>query len=297
MADEDEPEDDSGLMEEDEDRDEADLPFWESSALSRIRGILEGARFSVEDRTVTVESDEWDPRGKGDSAPRTFSSLEELRDELIQIGDSEISGHVPWENGPVFSTDSDDLVDEALDEAGVYAFFRSLEAPDESDLILTAEDLARPDRGGPIRVDIEEVNDLLIKYLADHPELMREVHPRRFEELVAELFRRMGYEVALTPRAKDGGFDVLAFQKTGVGTLLTLVECKRFSPDHKVGVGLVRALYGVVEERCATNGVIATTSSFTRGAREFQQNLAYRLSLRDFQDLVLWCNKYRAKQT
>jgi len=46
---------------------------------------------------------------------------------------------------------------------------------------------------------LEEVNDLLINYLAAHPELMKDVHPRRFEELVAELFRRMGYEVVRIP--------------------------------------------------------------------------------------------------
>ena len=87
----------------------------------------------------------------------------------------------------------------------------------------------------------------------------------------------------------------MASQKTDVGKLLTLVECKRFSPDHKVGVDLVRSLYGVVEEKRATGGVIATTSSFTRGARQFQQNLEYRLSLRDFGDLVTWCNTYEEK--
>lgn len=294
MTDEDdlEPDDDPAFDDGGEDE---ELPFWESSARSRIRGILDTAEFDVEEGTVTLESDEWDPRGKGDCAKRTFSSLDELRQELIQLGDSEIAGHVPWEGGPVFSTDSDDLVDDALDKAGVYSFFRSLDVPDQSDLLLSAADLAGADQVGQIRFDLEQVNDLLIKHLATNPALMREVHPRRFEELVAELFRRMGYEVVLTPRGKDGGFDVLAFQKTGVGRLLTLVECKRFSPDHKVGVGLVRALYGVVEERRATQGVIATTSSFTRGARQFQQNLEYRLSLRDFNDLASWCDKYRIK--
>ena len=122
---------------------------------------------------------------------------------------------------------------------------------------------------------------------------MKDVHPRRFEELVAELFRRMGYEVVLTPTARDGGRDVHAFQKGGVGTLLTLVECKRFRPDRKVGVGVVRALFGVVEAERASHGIIATTSSFTRDAKLFQQNLQYRLSLRDFTDLAKWCKQYR----
>jgi putative zinc finger/helix-turn-helix YgiT family protein len=276
--------------------DDEELPFWERHAESKIRGILDSIEYNVDEGTVTAWSDDWDPRGKGDATSRTFSSLEEFRQELVELGDSELTSYVPWENGPLFSTDSDDIVDNALHEAGVERVFDSLEVPADSDLLLDADDLTEPDQAHEIRLTIEEVNDLLIKYLATHPEVMREVHPRRFEELVAELFRRMGYDVMLTPRSKDGGFDILAFHKKSVGKLLTLVECKRYSPDHKIGVGLVRSLYGVIEEKRATHGVIATTSSFTRGARAFQQNLEYRLSLRDFNDLATWCKEYQKRQ-
>ena len=265
-----------------------DEPWWESSARSKIRAILDTAEFDAEVGAISLWSDEWDPRGKGDSANRVFHDLDELRTELVGLGDAEITARVPWEGGPVFSTDSDDIVDDELDQYGVYQFFRTLEVPDGADLLLSADDLLEADPAGQIRLDFEAVNDLLITHLAQHPELMRDVHPRRFEEIVAELFRRMGYEVILTPRTKDGGFDVLAFQKTGIGKLLTLVECKRFRPDRKIGVGLVRTLYGVVEERRASHGVIATTSSFTRDARAFQQNLEHRLSLSDFNDLSEW---------
>jgi len=140
---------------------------------------------------------------------------------------------------------------------------------------------------------LEEVNDLLIAALAQNPDLMHELHPRRFEELVAALFDRMGWEVDLTSRSRDGGRDVLAVRHDDVGTFLTLVECKRFRPDRKVGVALVRSLYGVVTSERASHGVIATTSSFSRDAREFQQNLRYQVSLRDFRHLAEWCRRYR----
>jgi len=290
LSEEDEDSTDS-LASDEQDDWRYDLPHWESAALSKVQGILSTARFDAEEGTVTVESDDWDP--KGDFTSRSFASLDELRDELVGLGDSEIIGYVPWENGPVFSTDSSDLVDTALQEAGVPDFFDSLEPPADSELLIGLEDLCEPEGAERVQLDLEEINDLLIQYLATHPELMRDVHPRRFEELVAELFRRMGYEVILTPPARDGGRDLKAFQKNGLGTLLTLVECKRFSPDHKVGVGLVRSLYGVVEAERASQGIIATTSSFTRGARLFQQNLQYRLSLRDFTDLANWCKQYK----
>lgn len=118
---------------------------------------------------------------------------------------------------------------------------------------------------------------------------MRELGPRQFEELVAELFQDMGYEVRLTPRTRDGGRDVIAFFKDAAGTLLTLIECKRFAPHRPVGVGIVRELYGVVEAERASRGVVATTSFFTKDAEAFQERIKYRLSLADYQSLADWC--------
>ncbi len=45
---------------------------------------------------------------------------------------------------------------------------------------------------------------------------------------------------------------------------------------------IVRGLYGVVEQRGATRGIIATTSYFTRDAAAFRATVQYRLSLVDF---------------
>ena len=81
MADDDDsiPDEDDYLPDEDDFTSDEDLPFWESHAQSKIRGILDSIEFDPEEGTVTAWSDDWDPRGKGDSAPRTFSSLEEFR--------------------------------------------------------------------------------------------------------------------------------------------------------------------------------------------------------------------------
>jgi restriction endonuclease len=284
------------VSEEQDDDDDDGLTPWHSAAMGAIQRILSEADLDSDSGTVTLMSDDWDPTGKGDMGSRTFSSLDELRDALIEIGDSAMIGNMPWEGGPVFSTDSDDLVDAALEEAGIRDFFEAAEPiPDDADYLIGIDDLCEPDRADEIRLTLEEVNDLLIEALAQNPDLMHEVHPRRFEELVAELFKRMGCAVVLTPPSRDGGRDVLAVRRDDVGTMLTLVECKRFRPDRKVGVGLVRSLYGVVMSDRASHGVVATTSSFTRGAKDYQQNLQYHLSLRDFNDLAEWCRRYRKR--
>jgi restriction endonuclease len=275
-----------------EDEDDDGLMPWDRAAMGAIHRILDEVDFDRDAGTVTLMSDHWDERGDGEPTSRTFSSLDELRNALIEIGDGALIDTMPWDGGPVFNTDSDDMVDAALEEVGIPDFFESF-VPRGADLLITLDELCEPGRADEIRLTLEEVNDLLIEALAQNPDLMHEVHPRRFEELVAELFKRMGCSVELTPASRDGGRDILAVRRDDVGTILTLVECKKFRPDRKVGVGLVRSLYGVVAHDRASHGVIATTSSFTRGAKALERNLEYHLSLRDFDDLVDWCRRYR----
>jgi restriction system protein len=73
-----------------------------------------------------------------------------------------------------------------------------------------------------------------------------------------------------------------------LGTFLYIVECKRYAPDHPVGVGVIRQLYGVVQAERATAGILATTSFFTGGAKEFQRKIPSQLSLKDYIGIQAW---------
>jgi hypothetical protein len=141
---------------------------------------------------------------------------------------------------------------------------------------------------------VAAVNDELIRYLAKHPELLYELDPRRFEELVAELLRAQGFEPTLTPRTRDGGRDIHAARSDALGSLLYLVECKRYAPKNKVGVEVVRAIHGVTSAERASKGVIVTTSSFTKDAIAFASPLKYGIGLHDFESLKSWLSSYRS---
>jgi hypothetical protein len=140
---------------------------------------------------------------------------------------------------------------------------------------------------------VATINDELIHHLARNPELLYELNPRKFEELVAELLKAQGFEPTLTPRSRDGGRDILAARSDSLGSLLYLVECKRYAPTNKVGVELVRAIHGVTQAERATKGVIVTTSSFTKGAIAFASPLQYTIGLHDFEALKLWLNDFQ----
>jgi hypothetical protein len=142
------------------------------------------------------------------------------------------------------------------------------------------------------KLQLAQVNEELIRYLASHPAILHSLDPRLFEELIGELFRDLGYEIIVTPRSRDGGVDIRAIQKSSVGTVLYLVECKRYGPERPVGVEIVRKLYGVVAAEHASCGVLATTSYFTADAKEFAKRIQYQLSLRDYNDLTNWLRQY-----
>lgn len=140
--------------------------------------------------------------------------------------------------------------------------------------------------------DILVVNDELLAYLKTHPAVLYELPSRKFEEVVAAVLGGLGYEVVLTKRSRDGGKDLYALHRSDLGEQLYIVECKRYGPDRPVGVDVVRSLYGVVQQERATMGIVATTSYFTTEALEFRRVVKYGLSLKGYQDLLSWLERY-----
>ncbi|WP_051691703.1 restriction endonuclease [Pedobacter borealis] len=142
---------------------------------------------------------------------------------------------------------------------------------------------------------IVSASNNLITSLKKQPADLHKLTPREFEILLSDLLRDMGWEVELTKQTRDGGADILAYLNTDVGRLLCLVEAKHYRQDRKIGVDLVRTLYGTLCDKQANSAMLVTSSSFTRDAREFQQKHEYQLSLRDYADIISWLSKYGNK--
>ena len=92
---------------------------------------------------------------------------------------------------------------------------------------------------------------------------------REFEMLVGEGFRLQGYQVVETGGGgADGGID-LALKRPGKnGGEKFLVQCKQWRA-MKVGVDVVRELYGVMAAKGATGGFVVTSGRFTDDAISF----------------------------
>ena len=128
----------------------------------------------------------------------------------------------------------------------------------------------------------------LIKSLQKQPSDLRQLDPRTFEKLLADLLVDLGWEVELTKATRDGGADILAYMNTELGRFLCLVEAKHYREDRKVGVELVRTLYGTLCDAQANSAMLITSSSFTKDARDFQRKHEYQLNLRDYADVIKW---------
>ena len=101
---------------------------------------------------------------------------------------------------------------------------------------------------------------------ATSPGAAKSLSWQEFEMLIGEMFRNQGFGVKETTKGADGGVD-LELRKAGE---LSLVQCKQWRAT-KVGVSVVRELFGVMAARAAVHGYVVTTGGFTSEARKFAQ--------------------------
>lgn len=135
------------------------------------------------------------------------------------------------------------------------------------------------------KIEVMTIDDHIKAYFKKHPEKLYELSPRKFEELVASIIKDMGFDVELTQATRDGGRDIIAYIRNGITSFLTHIECKRYAPENKVNVDIIRSVTGVHHIRNANKSVIVTTGFFTKDAREEAKLVEHMLDLKDYNDL------------
>lgn len=139
---------------------------------------------------------------------------------------------------------------------------------------------------------VNNIDDEIKKYLKKNPTKLYDLSPRKFEELIASIMIDLGFDVELTKATRDGGRDLIASIKNSVTTFLAFVECKRYAPDNKVGIGIIRSVNGVRDVDRPSKSIIVTTSSFTKDAKEFATKFENQIDLKDYHNIVEWLQKY-----
>lgn len=131
----------------------------------------------------------------------------------------------------------------------------------------------------------------MINAIAHDSSRLYELNWREFEDLVGHLLAKFGWQVSPLGRTRDGGLDVVAVKSVQPDVpFRMMVQCKRYAVERRVGVELVREVWAVKWHRGYSQAMIATTSFFTKGARETAQK--WDLELRDHVAIVDWCKAY-----
>ena len=112
--------------------------------------------------------------------------------------------------------------------------------------------------------------------------VLLDLTPRDFELLVAYLYKRKGYDVVVTPRSSDGGYDVLAEKTSNRGSERLHIECKRY--EENIGVRIVRGVLGTLVVKNATKAVVVASAFFTKPATK-EANQSKRVELINLHEL------------
>lgn len=132
------------------------------------------------------------------------------------------------------------------------------------------------------------------KYLLKNSKAMYDVSPRRFEQLVEDVFRSYGYYTVLTKQTRDGGKDIVMYDKDGEKYL---VEVKRYR--NTIGVDFIRKIIGVQVLEDTKKAKFITSSTFTNEAVKASVNsnlmkLEFELELIDAEELLNLMNIYNS---
>ena len=101
------------------------------------------------------------------------------------------------------------------------------------------------------------------------------ISPYEFEELVGEVFKKMGYQIEITSKSGDYGVDIIARDKNDV----IAIQTKKYNKGNNVSNRDVQRLLGAMQLSTikANKAILITTSDFTVQAKEQEKETPVEL--------------------
>lgn len=154
--------------------------------------------------------------------------------------------------------------------------------PEKALQSLRANFSAAPTELQPVPVVLEfDVNDPrfieeqdIISTLDERANLI-DLTPAAFEQLITNLFRKMGFDAYPTRTSKDGGVDCIVFYKKLVVGGKYVIQAKRWT--NTLQVDAVRDLFGAMDHERANTGILITTSKFAPACYKFAEDKPLQL--------------------
>lgn len=114
-----------------------------------------------------------------------------------------------------------------------------------------------------------------------------------FQDLVAALLRAMGYYTPfISPKGKDGGIDIIAYQDPlGIETPRIKVQVKHY-PETPISADAIRSLKGLINNGEEV-GLFVTSGRFSNEAERFAREANVHIKLINGEELIsLWQEFY-----
>lgn len=97
---------------------------------------------------------------------------------------------------------------------------------------------------------------------------LRKLKPWEFEDYIASLYSKLGYNTERIGQPHDGGIDVIIEKDS----IKHFIQCKKFI-TRKVGASDIRDFYGAISANLPNgNGIFITTNYFTTEAKKFAES-------------------------
>jgi restriction system protein len=118
-----------------------------------------------------------------------------------------------------------------------------------------------------INLPLEEVRSFLIRNYKHR----QTINPRRFEEVVASVFRSLGYATLVTAYSNDGGIDIILQTTDNIEIGVQVKNSK-----NSIKVDQIREFVGALLLGDIPKGIFVTTSRFQKGVNKLANNAALR---------------------
>ncbi|MCU7549833.1 restriction endonuclease [Chitinophagaceae bacterium LB-8] len=140
------------------------------------------------------------------------------------------------------------------------------------------------------KANLDQLEEQAIAGIKD---FINQKNPYEFQDLVAALLRAMNYYTPfVSPKGKDGGIDIIAYQDPlGVQTPRLKVQVKHY-PQNPIAADAIRSLKGLINSGEEV-GLFVTSGRFSPEAERFAREANVHIKLIDGDELIsLWQQFY-----
>lgn len=147
-----------------------------------------------------------------------------------------------------------------------------------------------------IQILVKDFSRSIVEAIAQDPSLLESLEWRDMERSLAVACEGLGFQVELTPPAKDGGKDIILRCSILGQSRVYFLEVKHWLT--RVGSNVIRDFLTVVVEAQADKGLVLATTGYTANAiEELTQIERRRIRGADKEKIVALCQSYTRVQS